>query len=580
MHRLVPLALAALLATGCSKSTAEGGSKTPGAASSRDGRVVATTISGRIVGHDGQAPRLAHVRVLPTADAPMIEAKVDRDGRFRLQAERAGLVRIEITAVDHAAEQLVALLDGTPVAMTIRLGTYPRPGGLEDFEMAVWKADPSSSPPSAVPLSPQADGTLVAEIATEGERLWYQLGGTAEPGRIVNGPVADAFEYDGGGDYRSVIAVSGGKVRIVIDPRALPPPGLASSIAFDDSGSPSAVLRALGEAVDVHRKAADAAIEAAAPGSPQEAQAIAAEFDWAPARRDVLAAVAPQRHAALRHAMLATYFECGPFDPAAATAEQRALAAELLGDMPADDPGWTHFPTGMSVAVEVSGDPRHVERLDRLIDDELPAMVAAELLLVDLMEASMTGDAEASRAALQRLQRPRLAETPYAMFAKQFDPDRAVRAGQDMPAFDVAALDAGQGARVTNEDLGGKVWLVDLWATWCKPCVAEMENLHAVHDKYMAGNGAAAGQRPFGILSISLDGSTDDVAAFRKNKWPMPWRHGHMTFSDAEQLFGVSGIPYAVLIDEHGKILATSPQVSGASLDGLLSKLLAEPPAK
>ena len=81
----------------------------------------------------------------------------------------------------------------------------------------------------------------------------------------------------------------------------------------------------------------------------------------------------------------------------------------------------------------------------------------------------------------------------------------------------------------------GKIYLIDLWATWCGPCVGEMEILHEVYQKYK-DNG-------FEILSISFDVSPKEVKAFRKKDWKMPWLHAFSEgqfASKAAKIFEVS----------------------------------------
>ncbi|HZY86294.1 MAG TPA: TlpA disulfide reductase family protein, partial [Gemmataceae bacterium] len=70
------------------------------------------------------------------------------------------------------------------------------------------------------------------------------------------------------------------------------------------------------------------------------------------------------------------------------------------------------------------------------------------------------------------------------------------------------------GRAVDLSKLRGKVVLVDFWATWCGPCVAELPNVRAVYDRYHA--------QGFEVVGISLDHSRDKLAEYVKEK-QVPW---------------------------------------------------------
>ena len=76
----------------------------------------------------------------------------------------------------------------------------------------------------------------------------------------------------------------------------------------------------------------------------------------------------------------------------------------------------------------------------------------------------------------------------------------------DLPAapdFDLAAFPEGT---LNSEDLKGKVVVVDFWATWCQPCIAEIPDLNALHNE----------QDPdkFAMIGITIEsGAYEDIAA-------------------------------------------------------------------
>jgi peroxiredoxin len=114
--------------------------------------------------------------------------------------------------------------------------------------------------------------------------------------------------------------------------------------------------------------------------------------------------------------------------------------------------------------------------------------------------------------------------------------------------------------------LRGKVVLIDFWASWCAPCRKELPNVKRAYDKYK-GKG-------FEILGVSLDKDREAwLSAISKEglTWPQVsdlkfWQ------SEACQIYAVQSIPYTVLIDKEGKIIATD--LRGADLDKKLSEVL------
>ncbi|MFO0391175.1 MAG: redoxin family protein [Planctomycetota bacterium] len=115
----------------------------------------------------------------------------------------------------------------------------------------------------------------------------------------------------------------------------------------------------------------------------------------------------------------------------------------------------------------------------------------------------------------------------------------------------------------------GKVVLVDFWATWCGPCIAELPNVIAAYDKYHA--------QGFEIVGISLDEDRAKLDAFVKAR-KITWRQhfdGKGWQNEAAQAWGIQSIPATFLIGADGKIVATD--LRGQQLDQKLAKLL---PAK
>jgi thiol-disulfide isomerase/thioredoxin len=126
------------------------------------------------------------------------------------------------------------------------------------------------------------------------------------------------------------------------------------------------------------------------------------------------------------------------------------------------------------------------------------------------------------------------------------------------------------GQAFDQKSLAGKVVLVDFWATWCGPCVAEIPNVREQYEKYH--------DKGFEVVGISLDEDRETLEKFvaeQKIPWPIlfekpggeGWRHPLATF------YGISGIPTVILIGRDGNVVTLNAR--GEKLGEALDKLFA-----
>jgi thiol-disulfide isomerase/thioredoxin len=136
-------------------------------------------------------------------------------------------------------------------------------------------------------------------------------------------------------------------------------------------------------------------------------------------------------------------------------------------------------------------------------------------------------------------------------------------AGVRFPDFDEKDV-AGQPLSIASYK--GKVVLLDFWATWCGPCVAELPNVLKTYEKHHAGG--------FEIIGISLDKDKDKLTSFTKEK-NMPWRQyfdGLYWQNKLAVKYGINSIPATYLLDGEGKIIAKN--LRGEALEEAVAKAL------
>jgi peroxiredoxin len=159
----------------------------------------------------------------------------------------------------------------------------------------------------------------------------------------------------------------------------------------------------------------------------------------------------------------------------------------------------------------------------------------------------------------------RFGESPNLRQKVQGDLKRLDQVGKTSPTFTVDDI---QGRAIRSEALRGKYVLLDFWATWCGPCIAELPRLQAAYRGYHDAG--------FEIIGISLDESKEAVVDFVKaRKIPWPQVHGQGSTSDLVQAFGVSTIPATYLLDPEGTIIRLD--LRGKALDEALARLIKRP---
>jgi len=149
--------------------------------------------------------------------------------------------------------------------------------------------------------------------------------------------------------------------------------------------------------------------------------------------------------------------------------------------------------------------------------------------------------------------------------------DTSPRVGQPVADFTLPDL---QGRQVRLSSLRGNVVFVNVWATWCQPCVDEMPTIQRLYDQMQA--------RGLEVLAVSLDPLGAQIIEPFMRKYQLSFPVLLDTKSHIEKLYGTTGVPESFVIDKSGRLVEkvigprnwADPQIIA-----MFQRLLAEPPA-
>ena len=132
--------------------------------------------------------------------------------------------------------------------------------------------------------------------------------------------------------------------------------------------------------------------------------------------------------------------------------------------------------------------------------------------------------------------------------------------------FELTFTDALSGNKISMGQLRGKVVVIDFWATWCLPCIAEIPHLRSLYAEYK--------NKDVEFIGVSTDeGSRKAFIRFCKDNgiiWPQYHQRDGID-SEFSQSWGITEIPIMFVVDRQGNLYSVSAR---GKLDTMLPKLL------
>ncbi len=135
--------------------------------------------------------------------------------------------------------------------------------------------------------------------------------------------------------------------------------------------------------------------------------------------------------------------------------------------------------------------------------------------------------------------------------------DHIVEAGDRAPNFRITT---DSGKQITPRDFGGKVLVLNFWATWCAPCAQEAPSLNEFA-KMLASSGVV-------VLGISVDRNEKLYKNFLQ-RFQIGFETARDPYEDINYRYGTYKIPESYIIDREGKVArkyAGLPEKNGAAI--------------
>jgi thiol-disulfide isomerase/thioredoxin len=206
---------------------------------------------------------------------------------------------------------------------------------------------------------------------------------------------------------------------------------------------------------------------------------------------------------------------------------------------------------------------------DLALVEEFLKLAPKDLRGATLLEIAIgrTQNAQAKAALEQRLAR----DYPDSAYAVSLRGPRNSNESIGKP-FDLEFTDAVTGSPISMQRLKGKVVVVDFWATWCPPCVAEMPKMKQLYARYR--------NRGVEFIGVSLDqppneGGLEKLTAFVQENgiaWPQYYQ-GNGWNSAFSSSWGINSIPKVFVVDQEGKLFSVDAR---GKLETIIPELLKE----
>lgn len=522
--------------------------------------IYSQSITGILTSCNNTQLKRADIQILSNAleyPKPIIKTiRLSDNGEFKIILDKPGFYQIRFCGVDHQPLEVPFFINSTE-NIDVKVKIVPNYVDeikelkiIGDFNKFSWGK-------SAKKMEKDNDDNYVAEIKTISDTLAYQIIGMSNRNHSVNYSQADYFILDNGGDYISVLKTKNDTmVTIKVDKMDLLPSNCQSEVVWNGSSNANLIyylIEDLNKRKSAQKKSLD---EYEKTGGDR----TNFNYDWT---KDIQGLLSLSQKSPVENKAF-YYWAIAELTGKSDSANSR----EILQAFPENSPIWSISPNSILQIISNYSKEEQLKYLIRFYDENKDETIKPFIINSLLNIADEMNENDIVKKYFEIFENKYSDSMLYEILKNRYSSARRIKNGEMLPSFSFISVDDST-VQLDNSKINGKIYLIDFWATWCGPCIGEMESIHNAYEKYKS--------KGLNIISVSLDFAVEDMMKFRKEKWPLPWFNAFMKYDPNNQIikdFELISIPKPILVDGNGIIIATDMALRGDRLDKTLSQFL------